>query len=322
MQARTTLQAAFLIAILTLVGCQGGGGIAPDRPVHDPASLSVLCWNIRYGTADDGPNSWHLRAQRAADVVIGPGGTPDDPAWELVGLQEALRFQIDQFLTAAPAYAYVGAGRDDGQDAGEHCGVLYRPDRLQLAESGEFWLSDTPDEPGSKTWGNEITRMCAWARFVPIGSRDGRGFYVFNTHWDHRSEASRREAAELIAFKIGNRAHPDEPVIFMGDFNAAPESPERLYLTGQASDANGDGVAPPIALTDALLDTGYSIRRLGTFNGWRAGIDHGPSIDTIFVSDGLRIVDSGIEIGLGVSGDNRPPSDHHPISAELKIESP
>ncbi|MEM7756360.1 MAG: endonuclease/exonuclease/phosphatase family protein [Planctomycetota bacterium] len=296
----------------------------PETRVQARNQLLVMGWNIRFGTADDGPNSWPNRADRVADVIVDPlgdgTGTPGNPLFDIVGLQEALRFQIDELLAAAPAYAYAGAGRDDGIDAGEHCGILYRADRFELLDSGVFWLSDTPEEPGSTSWGNELTRICTWARLLPAGSE--QAFYVFNTHLDHQSEPSRREAVELIAFRIETRDAPEEPVILMGDFNARPESAERRYLTGDIADATGDGTAPRspdmIDVLEVNLDEGEE--PLATFNGWRYTPGRpGHSIDTILAA-GFTVVAGSVEQALGLSEDLRPPSDHYPIVATLRFD--
>jgi len=307
---------AALAGAVLLAACAADRDPGPE-PVDQ---VRVLSWNIRYGTADDGPNSWPLRAHRIAGAIVDPGGvgaSPADPPFDIVGVQEALRFQIDELLAAVPVYAYAGVGRDDGANAGEHCGVLYRTDRLELADAGAFWLSDTPDVPGSTSWGNDITRLCTWARFIPVGA--DTGFYVYSTHFDHRSEPSRREAVELIAFRIDAREHPAEPVILLGDFNAAPDSVERLYLTGDAEDATGDGIAPASPrLTDVLTYDPAAPR--GTFNGWRYHPTRtGPDIDSILVS-GMTVDDAEVARALGVGDDGRPPSDHYPIVATLRFD--
>jgi len=60
----------------------------------------------------------------------------------------------------------IGAGRDDGKTKGEYSAILYRRERFEVEQGGTFWLSDTPEVPGSITWGNACTRICTWARFV------------------------------------------------------------------------------------------------------------------------------------------------------------
>src|SRR4051794_31366877 len=105
--------------------------------------LRVMSFNVRYGTADDGPHSWPFRRQAALAVV-----RSFQP--HLLGLQEALAFQIEEFLEAFPGYASVGVGRDDGAREGEFAPILYDTSRLSLLDSGTFWFSVTPDQPGSR----------------------------------------------------------------------------------------------------------------------------------------------------------------------------
>ena len=141
-----------------------------------------MTFNIRYGTANDGDNNWANRKEMACDVLR--RHNPD-----IVGLQEALRSQIDDIRAALPQYAEIGCGRDDGKTKGEYSAILYRKDRLDVNDCGTFWLSDTPEVPGSTTWGNKITRICTWGRFIP--KDPGRPFYMFNTHFDHITQYSR-----------------------------------------------------------------------------------------------------------------------------------
>ena len=107
----------------------------------------------------------------------------------MLGLQEALHFQLDEILTALPAYGMVGVGRADGGHSGdEDSPILYRASRLAVQRVGTFWFSDTPDLIKSNTWGNAIERICTWGLFA---DRQGRSFYVYNLHLDHVSQPSR-----------------------------------------------------------------------------------------------------------------------------------
>ena len=140
------------------------GESAASKLSADKPNLVVMTFNIRYGTANDGENNWDNRKDMACDVLR--RHNPD-----VVGLQEALRSQIDDIRAALPQYAEIGVGRDDGKTKGEYSAILYRKDRLDVDDSGTFWLSDTPETPGSITWGNTCTRICTWGRFIPQGHR-------------------------------------------------------------------------------------------------------------------------------------------------------
>ena len=82
-----------------------------------------MTFNIRYGTANDGENRWTNRRDMLFALL-----RTENP--DLIGLQEALRFQIDEILAAVPGYAVVGVGRDDGKAAGEMSAILFRTGAL------------------------------------------------------------------------------------------------------------------------------------------------------------------------------------------------
>ena len=136
-------------------------GTLPALSQQVPASepLTVMSFNIRYSTANDGDNHWRLRREFLFDVVR-------EAAPDLVGLQEALNDQVQELIAALPQYGVVGVGRDDGRTRGEYAGILYRRDRFRVSDAGTFWFSDTPEVVASRSWGNSITRICTWARFI------------------------------------------------------------------------------------------------------------------------------------------------------------
>jgi endonuclease/exonuclease/phosphatase family metal-dependent hydrolase len=266
--------------------------IATTARAADPG-VSVMTFNIRYGTANDGENRW----ERRLDMVLGVIAERDA---DVVGLQEALAFQIDAITAAHPGYGVIGVGRDDGRTGGEHAAILYRTERFAVDASGTFWLSDTPEVVASKSWGNGITRVCTWARLI---DRDtGRGVYVFNAHLDHQSQPSRERSTRLIGDRVAARAHGD-PVVFMGDFNAGEDNPAVAWLGG-AGWTNAFRAAQPEAT------------EVGTFNAFR-GETVGAMIDHVFVRDGLRVLDADID---RTNDAGRYPSDHFPVWASLAWE--
>ena len=260
-----------MVTVLTLLAA------APAEAAAAPA-IRVMAVNIRYGTAKDGENAWEHRRGRVVDVVRESRG-------DIIGLQEALAFQVSEIREAIPGFTAIGVGRDDGEQAGEQCTILFRADRFELGAHGTFWLSDTPDEIGSRTWGNTLPRICTWARFTE--RETGRSFYVFNTHFDHQSQPSRERAAELIAARIAAREHQADPVILMGDFNVGEANPVWRYLTGDAERASKEGT--PASASPELRDTFRVLHadetNVGTFNGF-SGKSDGEKIDAVFIADG------------------------------------
>lgn len=257
-----------------------------------------MSFNIRYGTAKDGENEWPARRAMLFDVIR-------ESDADLIGLQEALAFQIDEILTAVPGYAVVGVGRDDAARAGEFSAILFKKDRLRVADAGTFWFSDTPEVPASKSWGNSITRICTWARFI---DRDGRGFYHFNLHLDHQSQPSRERSTVLLRQRITARAFPSDPVIVTGDFNVGEQNPALSTLVSK-SDA-----AAPFVDTYRVLHAAETV--VGTFNGFKMGNTGGDKIDYVLVQPGAEVLSAEI---VRTSRNDRYPSDHFPVVAKVRL---
>jgi endonuclease/exonuclease/phosphatase family metal-dependent hydrolase len=289
MTPRSRLQSTVLAALCLCLG-------AVALHAAQPEPLDVMSFNIRYGTANDGENRWPLRREMLFDVVR-------EQHADIVGLQEALDFQIDEIVAAAPSYAAVGVGRDDAARKGEYAAILFRKDRLHVAASGTFWFSDTPEAVASKTWGNRITRICTWARFV---DRDGRAFWVYNVHLDHESQPSRVKSVALLRERIDARPFPGEPVIVTGDFNVGEANPALDALTAGGAFVDTFRVAHPDEKT------------AGTFTGFRYGQTGGDKIDYIFVQPGTAVLSAAI---IRASRDNRYPSDHFPVIARIAFGS-
>jgi endonuclease/exonuclease/phosphatase family metal-dependent hydrolase len=266
-----------------------------------------MSFNIRYGTANDGDDSWPNRSGMVIGVIR-------NHAPDILGVQEALRFQLDEMRSALPEYEEFGVGRDDGQTAGEYAAILYRSDRFEVEQSGTFWLSDTPDVPGSMSWGNRITRICTWARLARLDAVDR--FYVYNLHLDHESQASRERSVELLAQRIATRATND-PFIMLGDFNAGEDNPAIRFLTGDVDRLATEVEATPVSphLKDTFRALYPTPTGVGTFNAFR-GDTAGKQIDWILVSDEWEVLEAAI---VRTNDGGRYPSDHFPVTALVRL---
>lgn len=260
---------------------------------EETPSIEVMSFNIRYGLADDGPNSWSHRRHLVFGVL-------ESHRPVIVGLQEALDFQIDEILAEMPAYASIGIGREaDG--GGEYAAILYSKKSFELLERDTFWLSDTPETP-SASWGNKLFRICTWARFRHRAS--DQELYVYNTHFDHRSEESREQSAHLIAERIAGRKHSNAPFILMGDFNAGEDTiPIEVLL-------NREGKARMLDTYRALYPNESSA---GTFGAWE-GRTEGDKIDYVFADSRMDVLDAAI---VRDNAEGRYPSDHYPVTARV-----
>jgi endonuclease/exonuclease/phosphatase family metal-dependent hydrolase len=292
---------------LGLFCCRGFAGADSNEVETADLELRVMSYNIRYGTANDGENHWNNRREMVFDLLRNHKS-------DVVGLQEALKFQIDEIVKAVPVFGMIGVGRDDGKAKGEYCAILYDRERFKIDESGTFWLSDTPEVPGSITWGNDCTRICTWARFVEKKSE--KAFYVYNLHLDHISQPSREKSVVLIAERIGQREHK-EPFIITGDFNAGENNPAILYLKGKTGfdDGKGGELKNPHLVVDTFRLLHPEAKDVGTFNEFK-GIRTGDKIDYIFVTPGAKVLEATI---LYDNVEGRYPSDHFPVTATLGL---
>lgn len=279
--------------------------LAQLPPPPPAAPLKVMSFNIRLGVAKDGENHWTRRREMLFDLL-------EEQDADLVGLQEAFRFQVDEILAAVPMYAVTGVGRADGKAGDEMSCILYRRDRFAVAEAGTFWFSDTPAIPGSHTWGNRITRISSWARFI---DRDGTAFYHYNLHLDHQVQVSREKSTELLLARILTRSYPTEPVIVTGDFNSGEGNPALHRLTGVPG-VKPD-LPPPFVDTFRVLHPDETV--VGTFTGFRFGQVNGEKIDYVLVQPGTRVTEAAI---IRTSRDEHYPSDHFPVSATISWPAP
>ncbi len=292
------------------------GGDIPDRyePVPEPTpeksdvmKVAAMTFNIRYGIANDGDNAWPKRKSMVFSVILKKGG-------DFVGMQEAWKFQIEDILKAVPTYKCLGRGRQVNPDTDEWSPICYRHARWTPVpeEQGTFWLSKTPNKPGSKSWDSSLPRICTWARFVE--NTTGRAIYVFNTHFDHRGRTARLNGSKLIASRIAQRKIKNTPVLLMGDFNASESGDAIRYLKGVPIGS----ARSPISFVDTFRVIHPNAKNVGTYHRWR-GSKTGRKIDYIFTFPGA----SGTKFhSAEIVYDNtngRYPSDHFPVKATLSF---
>ncbi|MFT7669694.1 MAG: endonuclease/exonuclease/phosphatase family metal-dependent hydrolase [Planctomycetota bacterium] len=264
--------------------------LVPEEQGPQSPALAVASFNIRYGTASDGENHWE---KRKANVVATIRSA--DPG--LLGIQEALGFQVDYLKAELSNYQVVGVGRG-GSDKGEYSCLMIDTERFQVLRSDTFWLSDEPEQVGSKGWDAALPRICTWA--VLLDKTNGREFLWMNSHFDHRGKLARERSAALIHSRMQTIA--DLPTIITGDFNAGEDSAALKSLKG-----------------DTMLDS-YRVlypgdTLVGTFNGFQGSSD-GSKIDYILVSPHWRVLSASIDRRVF---EGRTPSDHYPVRAELKL---
>jgi len=262
--------------------------------------FNVMTFNLRCNTPNDGDNAWPHRIEQAAKTIAG-----HDPL--VVGTQEGYYSMLTELHGKLPDYEWIGVGRFGGNE-NEHCAIFYKKDRLDALDQGHFWLSETPEEPATKSWDSMFPRMCTWVTFLDKAS--GNVFTVFNTHLDHHGQEARDRGVQVIWNYVSqHRTRYTSPVIVMGDMNSAPADLPIRYLRGDAGEEGPNGW-----LTDAYSVYDGTIGR--TAHEYKGGTD-GEPIDYIFVSPQVELIAAEVERR---TIDGRYPSDHYPVVAALRIK--
>jgi len=261
--------------------------------------LKVMTFNIRLNTASDSLNAWPYRVDKVVSQIL-------FHQVELLGVQEAKPEQMVDLRKELAGYRSLGGGRDDGKDKGEHSAIFYDTTRLTSLASGQFWLSQTPEVPGSVGWDAQFTRMVTWSKFRDNQTR--RIFFAFNTHFDHIGKEARRESAHLLLKRVKAIAG-NTPAIITGDFNARPaDEPVQVIV-----DKND-----PLRLTDSksLSEKGH-YGPTGTFNGFQSKELDDQPIDYIFIHGNWKVK---THASISQTWQGRFASDHFAVFATLILK--
>lgn len=259
-----------------------------------------MSFNIRFSAADDGENAWPKRVGLFFKTITDFG--PD-----LIGFQEVLADQHDALIAHLPDYAFSGVARDDGKHEGEWALIGYRKDLFQAIDHGDFWLSEQPAVPGSKSWDAALTRICSWVRLRAVAT--GREFVFANTHFDHRGVIARREASKVLLRELSQIA-AGAPAILTGDLNVTEDDPAYAILAHSSLLTWIDAYREvhPARSPDEL-----------SFHAFKGGTT-GSRIDFIFHTPHFTAVAAAID--RSTSADGHHPSDHYPVTAVVQMKPP
>jgi len=262
-----------------------------------PDNICVMTFNVRFDNPDDGINAWPERRLLVKELL--KRHQPD-----LIGLQEGLKHQITEIEQDLSGYAWTGVGRDDGQESGEYAAVFYRADRFEVIETNNFWLSETPEKPGSMGWDAACVRVVTWVKLHD--NQANRTLFLFNTHFDHFGEEARQNSVSLLKKMISDITRNDA-VIVTGDFNLTPDSD----LYSRLTDAGQSG---GLILRDTRSQTiSEPVGPSWTFHGFGMTADR-PRLDYIFINNKFTV---NRHITIDSEFKDPYPSDHLPVMTLL-----
>lgn len=301
-----------LLAALAVGLCLIPFQLADARRPTKPARVRALTFNIRYDFQNDGRNRWKNRVEVVAKQI-------QEANAQVVCLQEDKAHQIEDLKPILKRYAFIGRGRN-ATGSGERCAILYDKKFFKAKSSGDFWLSDTPDKPGSNTWGDKYPRKVTWALLE--AKKGKKQLLVLNTHlpegkdgkaWNLRTKGTEVIRGWLLA-KLGLSKSKKKKkksrkaqigVLIAGDFNSGPGTDPYKVLTEDAK----------LRLRDVWKEARPVDAHPGTFSGFK-GLQTRDRIDWLLVGGNIRVARAG---KLDKKIDGRWPSDHYAVFAELEV---
>eukprot|EP00468_Gymnochlora_sp_CCMP2014_P009813 CAMPEP_0167763380 /NCGR_PEP_ID=MMETSP0110_2-20121227/13333_1 /TAXON_ID=629695 /ORGANISM="Gymnochlora sp., Strain CCMP2014" /LENGTH=389 /DNA_ID=CAMNT_0007650443 /DNA_START=46 /DNA_END=1212 /DNA_ORIENTATION=+ len=240
-----------------------------------PFGFRVMSFNVRRNFESDGVNQWKYRVPLVAEML-------KKEAPHIIGMQEVLPEQIEQIKNMLPNHEMIGVGREDGKADGEFVPVFYDKQMFVPVKTGFFWLSQTPEIPGSIYRGAGCTRVTSWALLTSPHSEHKCDVLFLSTHLDHVSEHARDLAAQVLRLKIREilDKHASKlrgtAVVLVGDFNAEPqEAAFRTLLNDKWTPTNN--FFHDSRLSSASAKGG---REIGTFPSWNS-LSNGKVIDYV-----------------------------------------
>ncbi|MFZ1518241.1 MAG: endonuclease/exonuclease/phosphatase family protein [Ignavibacteriaceae bacterium] len=255
-------------------------------------NIKAMSYNIRCGYCEDSSsvNNWSNRKYLVAYLI--KNHNPD-----LIGLQEAEMFQVNELIEMLDEYSWYGLSREDGKERGESTAILYKKKRFEVLSKQTLWLSETP-ELVSKGWDAALNRTVTIIKFMDKQSQ--QEFYYANTHFDHIGEKARTESSRLIVNLLSKYSN-EFPIIFSGDLNYTSNSTGYKILSSKLFDSK----------LISEKESGGNI----TFNGFGNDIKPDNKIDFIFVNDKVKVLNHIVDT---TTFNGLYPSDHYPVISEIK----
>jgi len=284
----------FLILLLPLLV----SWTLPEQASKD-SGINVMTYNVRYDNPEDSLNNWKYRKENAANAIRFYD-------IDILGTQEVLHNQLLDMKSLLPGYEAIGVGRKDGKEQGEYSALWFKKSRFSLVKSGYFWLSQTPDVPGSLGWDGACERIATWA--ILKDKTTNKSLFVLNTHLDHVGKVARRESVKLLLNNI-NKIGQKLPVIVTGDFNSSPSSSVIKSLTdsGNALHLTDSRMVSPVVYGPA-----WSFHDFG-----KLPLNERELIDYIFVRGGLKVIKYGV---LAETNNTTYLSDHAPVMIRVEMK--
>lgn len=285
-------------------------------------NMIIATYNIRLLTESDyeSGNGWNQRYPYIVKLIR-------FHQFDIFGTEEGFLSQLNDMKAQLPGFDFIGVGRDDGAEKGEHAAIFYDTNKFDVLDHGDFWLSEITDRP-NVGWDAALPRVCTWGKFREKST--GFTFMYYNLHMDHIGVVARAESAKLILRKVQEDEDREGlPSVLSGDFNVDQRDSGYLLL------ANSGLMRDAYEVADFVYDN------VGTWNDFHPDRMDDARIDHIFLTKEFHVKRYGIltDTYRGkidktertepfMEGPNtedskkftaRVPSDHFPVMIEVEV---
>jgi endonuclease/exonuclease/phosphatase family metal-dependent hydrolase len=259
-------------------------------------TIKTMTFNIR---VISGQNDDPIRWDDGRNVLV--KRTIMENEIDIVGTQENELRQQTYLIANLTGYQGLGVTNNTGGNNGESNSIFFRTARFTLIKSGKFWLSETPNVAGSKSWDSGYIRMAIWV--ILEDKTTGRRLFFINTHIDHLGiVTAQRRQVEVLLQKI-EELREGLPVILTGDFNMWPNNSNIAVINNSFLVHTRDV---------AQTTTGLSY----SFHGWNnTPLNERYLADYIFAGDGVNVYLHSV---MPEKLDGNYVSDHAPVVAIIE----
>lgn len=254
--------------------------------------LCLISCNIRFDNPADGQNSWPFRRDYLAKTLL-------KHAPVLIATQEGRIQQLNELKHLLPNFEIIDQHRSW---IGERMYPTFfiQPSNFEYLNSGDVWLSETPDIAASKSFESTFPRLMTWTKLQIKDSEEN--LLLVNTHLDHIKAETRQAQINVLCQEIKKIWDKQSALIIMGDFNDAPDSRVREIIQQEFD------LQDSWKLFNQTEETSH--------HSFQGEVQNGARIDWILVDKRIQItgcvMDKCTQNGIY-------PTDHFPIVCKIKV---
>lgn len=255
--------------------------------------LKIISSNIRFENPEDGANDWPHRKGLLSKII-------NDFDTDILVTQEGRKPQLLELENLIPNLKLIDSHREWISHRMYPC-IFINPDKIQVINSGDIWLSKTPYENGSSSFDSAFPRLCSWASIKVLKSK--KGFMIINLHLDHVKAQTRSSQIKVCLKEIDKINSKNLPYILAGDFNESPFEDVRSIINSSWTQ---------------LIDPWQILKKAETssHHKFNDNLKSGNRIDWILTDKNEFDI---IDISFDEASENGVyPSDHLPLKLSLK----